>query len=57
MKTIKISQKEFQEMSRLYENFYEIYGNQDTVWDIDDLEKMREIGQEFMDIFAINFEK
>ena len=57
MLNIKISQKRFQEMERLYNEFYEIYGNEETVWDIDDLDTMREIGQEFMDIFAINFEK
>jgi len=57
MKTIKISQKNFQEMSKFYDDFCEIYGNEETVWDIDDLEEMREIGQEFMNIFAINFKK
>ncbi|TSD04893.1 MAG: hypothetical protein Athens071412_574 [Parcubacteria group bacterium Athens0714_12] len=57
MKTIKISQKNFQEMTKLYDDFCEIYGNEETVWDIDDLEEMREIGQDFMNIFAINFKK
>ena len=57
MKTISISQEKFQKIEQLYEAFYEIYGNEDTVWNIDDLDRMREVGQEFMDIFAINFKK
>lgn len=57
MKMIQISQKDFQEMSKLYDSFYEIYGNEETVWNIKELEEMRKIGQEFMDIFAINFKK
>ncbi len=57
MKTIRISQKKIQKMSKLYDNFYEIYGNEETVWNIDDLEEMRKIGQEFMNIFVINFKK
>ncbi|KKP70976.1 MAG: hypothetical protein UR69_C0002G0143 [Candidatus Moranbacteria bacterium GW2011_GWE2_35_2-] len=57
METIKISGKKFQEMSKLYDNFCEIYGDEETIWNIDDLEEMREIGQEFMNIFAINFKK
>ncbi len=57
MKTIQIPQKQFQKMSELYDNFYEIYGNKNTVWDLEGLDEMRKIGQEFMDIFAINFKK
>ena len=57
MKLLKIPQKDFKEMSKLYDNFYEIYGNENTIWDIDDLEEMRRIGQEFMNIFAVNFKK
>lgn len=57
MKTIQISTKDFKEMARLYKFFYEIYGDENTIWDIDDLEEMCTIGQEFMDIFAINFKK
>jgi len=57
MKTIQISQKNFKKISKLYNNYYEIYGNEETVWDIDDLNEMRGIGQEFMDAFAINFKK
>ena len=44
-------------MHRLHNSFYGIYGNKDTTWGIDDLEEMRAIGQEFMDVFAINFKK
>jgi len=55
--TIQISKKDFKKMFELYQNFYEIYGNDDVVWDLDQLDEMRKIGQEFMDIFAINFKK
>jgi|GEM_PF-3548416 len=57
MKTIQVSQKNFQKMEQLHDDFYEIYGNEKTIWNIDDLDKMREIGQEFLDIFAVNFKK
>lgn len=58
MKTIQISQKEFQKMHQLYRDFYEIYGDEEkTIWSLDDLDEMRKMGQEFMEIFAINFKK
>ena len=57
MKNIQILQKEFRKMSELHDDFYEIYGNENTVWSLDDLDEMCKIGQEFMDIFAINFKK
>ena len=57
MKIIHMSEKKFKEMSWLYEEFYRIYGNEETVWSLDDLDEMRNMGQEFMDIFAINFKK
>lgn len=57
MKKIQISQKNFQKISKLYSSYYEIYGNEQTIWDIEELEEMRKIGQDFMDIFAINFKK
>lgn len=41
-------------MLELYDNFYEIYGNEKTIWDIEDVNEMCKIGQEFMDIFSIN---
>ena len=57
MKTIQISQKNFKKIFQLYNDFYEVYGDENTVWDIDDLDELRQIGQEFMDIFAVNFKK
>jgi hypothetical protein len=54
MKTIRISQKNLKRMLELYDNFYEIYGNEKTIWDIEDVNEMCKIGQEFMDIFSIN---
>jgi len=57
MKNIKISKQIFKKLMDLRKFFYEIYGNEKTVWDFDDLNEMREIGQEFMDIFVINSKK
>lgn len=57
MKTIQISEENFKKILNLYDSYYEIYGDENTTWDIDDLEEMRVIGQEFMGIFAINFKK
>ena len=54
MKTLQIIKKDFKKMLNLYDDFYKIYGDQDTVWDIDDLDEMRKIGQEFMEVFAVN---
>ncbi|MBA4319182.1 MAG: hypothetical protein C0412_12345 [Flavobacterium sp.] len=54
-KIIKLSQKDFKTASNLYKEYYEIYGDKDTVWELEDLDAMREVGQEFMEIFAINF--
>ena len=54
MKTIQVSEKKFKEMSWLYKEFYGIYGNEKTVWSLDDLNEMRKIGQEFMEIFTVN---
>ena len=51
---MRITKKDFKRILGLYDDFYEVYGNQDTVWDIDDLDEMRQIGQEFMEVFAAN---
>ena len=55
METIKISKAKFKKLSELYKNFYEVYGDEKTIWELDDLEEMRKIGQEFMEIFTKNF--
>ncbi len=53
MKTIQISEKNFEEMQWLYREFYKIYGDEEeTVWNLDDLDEMRKIGQEFMEILT-----
>lgn len=54
MKTIQISEKNFKEMRWLYREFYEIYGDEETIWRLEDLDEMRKIGQEFMEIFTIS---
>lgn len=54
MRTIQVSEKDFKKMAWLYDEFYVIYGNRNTVWDLDDLDDLREIGQEFMEVFMSN---
>ena len=56
-KIIKISQENFKEMKNLYREYNKIYGNENTVWDFEDVDGMREIGQEFMNIFFSNIKK
>lgn len=55
IKSIKISEKDLKELNKLYKDFYKIYGNENTVWDIDDLNSMMQIGQEFMEVFFVNY--
>ena len=55
MRTFEISKKDLKKMSYLYDAFYEIYGGEETIWELDDLEEMRKMGQEFMEIFTKNF--
>lgn len=55
MKTIKISQKDFQRMRQLYNDFYEVFGDEDTDWELTDLDEMIKISEEFMDIVVTNF--
>ncbi len=52
MKTIQISNKKFQQMQQLYKDYSEVYGDENTVWDIYELDELRQIGEEFMEIFA-----
>lgn len=57
MKNLQISEKKFIQMQQLHKEYSELYGDEDTVWDIDDLDNLRQIGQEFMEIFVNYFEK
>lgn len=51
MKTIKITDKEYGFLKNLVKEYNKIYGDvRKTVWNIDDLERLRKIGEEFMDI-------
>lgn len=52
MKNLQISEKKFKQMQRLYKYYSEIYGDENTVWNIDNLNELQEIGQEFMLIFS-----
>ncbi len=57
MKNIQMSQKKLNKMRKLYDYFYEIYGDSETIWNLDDLNEMRRVGQKFMDAFAVNFNR
>jgi hypothetical protein len=52
MKIIKISNDDFETIKYLYNDFYKIYGDENTIWSFDDLDEMRKMGQEFMEIFS-----
>lgn len=52
-----MSQKKLNKMRKLYDYFYEIYGDSETIWNLDDLNEMRRVGQKFMDAFAVNFNR
>jgi len=56
MKNLQISEKKFKQIHRLYREYSELYGDENTVWDIDDLDNLRQIGQEFMEIFINHLE-
>ncbi len=56
MREIKISDKNFKELASLYNEYNKIYGDEHTVWNLDDLDAMREVGQDFMSIFSGYFE-
>lgn len=52
MEAIKISKKEHEKLNKLIKNYDEIYGDPNTtVWNIGDLEELRKIGEEAINIF------
>lgn len=54
MKTINLSDKDFEKLVKLASEHDEIYGNEnETVWDFDDLENLRQIGTEFISILSV----
>lgn len=57
MKNIQISEKKFKQMQQLYKDYSELYGDENTVWDFDELDELRQIGQEFMEIFSVYLDK
>ena len=55
MAIIKITKKEHDLLKNLIKEYDRIYGNpKTTVWDIDDLEELRKIGEKFINIFRKN---
>ena len=52
MKTLQVSERNFKLMKTLYDEFCEICGDENAEWKFDDVNAMREIGQEFMEIFS-----
>ncbi|MFN3315573.1 MAG: hypothetical protein ACK40K_02090 [Raineya sp.] len=58
MKTINLSDEDFEKLLKLSLEYDEIYGDEnETVWDIDDLEALRQIGHEFMSLVLAYLEK
>ncbi|MBU2530464.1 MAG: hypothetical protein KKD35_05435 [Elusimicrobia bacterium] len=53
MKTIKFSEEDFKKLKNLFEEYKEIFGEPgETEWDLEDLDNLRQIGEEFMNIVA-----
>ena len=52
METIKVSKEEHGQLNKLIKAYDEIYGDPDSrVWNIDDLEELRKIGEKAINIF------
>ena len=47
---ITISTKKIEKLIKLSKSYKEIYGDEETVWEFDDVEEMRKIGDDFMEI-------
>ena len=50
MNAITISPKKIKKLILLSKCYNEIYGDENTVWDFDDVEQMRKVGDDFMEI-------
>jgi hypothetical protein len=50
MKTINLSDKDFEKLVQLSKDYQKIYGNENTTWNFQDVEDMRKIGEVFMEI-------
>ncbi len=46
MRTIVLTHDDYKQLLNLIEEFWNIYGDRDTVWSFEDLNGLREIGQE-----------
>ena len=57
MATIKITKKELELSKNLIKEYDKIYGDpNETIWNIDDLEELRNIGEKFINIFRKNLQ-
>ncbi|WP_027003794.1 hypothetical protein [Hugenholtzia roseola] len=53
MKTINLSDEDFEKLTRLLSEHDELYGDEnETVWSFDDVENLRQIGTEFISILS-----
>ncbi len=53
MKTINLSDEDFEKLLHLSMEHDEIYGNEnETVWNFDDVENLRQIGTEFISLLT-----
>lgn len=51
-KIIKLTKKEYRLSKGLIKEYDRVYGDRnETIWDIDDLEELRKIGEKFINIF------
>lgn len=58
MKTINLSDEDFEKLMKLISEHDEIYGDEnETVWDFDDLENLRQIGTEVISLLSFYLKK
>ena len=54
MKTLSLSDKDFEKLVKLSLEHQAMYGDEnETVWDFEDLENLRQIGTEFISIISV----
>lgn len=58
MKTIHLSDEDFEKLQHLVKEHDIIYGDEnETVWSFNDLEDLRQIGTEFISILSVYLQK
>jgi hypothetical protein len=57
MKTINLSDEDFEKLVQLSAELDKIYGDENTTWNFDDVDDMRQVGTEFIWLLSKYLEK